>query len=72
MCTEAADRLAVALEGPWGQEGGFRVCVLPTNRKCLEVRGEMPGDAAEARGEGQDAVAGKGPKERLPRIGPGG
>ena len=22
MCTEAADRLAVALEGPWGQEGG--------------------------------------------------
>lgn len=31
-----------------------------TNRKCLEVRGEMPGDAAEAAGEGQDAVAGKG------------
>ena len=41
MCTEAADRLAVALEGPWGQEGGFRVCVSHQ----LEVSGSQRGNA---------------------------
>lgn len=41
MCTVAANRLAVALGGPWGQEGGFRVCV--SHRP--EVSGSRRGNA---------------------------
>ena len=53
MCTAAASRLAVALEGPWGQEGGFRVCVRATGSvwksegKCLEM--QQPGSAGRGR-----------------------
>ena len=53
MCTAAANRLAVALEGPWGQEGGFRVSVTATGSvwkaegKCLEM--QQPGSAGRGR-----------------------